>query len=101
MTKKAITVPTQCGWQEDGSFVYNNRVFTKDGRETTVPMPGLENINRNTNHAGSLENWRKPWDLLVQRNMNTMLAIALDSFGSSLMRFTDYDGFVWHIGSTE
>ena len=101
LNKRAITVPTQCGWQEDGSFVYNNRVFTPDGRETTIPMPGLENINRNTNHAGDLQCWRKPWDLLVQRNMNTMLALSLDSFGASLMKFTGYDGFVWHIGSTE
>ena len=33
MEKKAIVVPFQCGWQEDWSFVYNNRVFTRDGRE--------------------------------------------------------------------
>lgn len=101
MTKKAIPIPTQLGWQEDGSFVYNNRVFGKDGSETTVPMPGLENINRNTNSAGTLAKWRKPWDLLAQRKMNTMLALAMDSFGCALFKFTDYAGFVWHIGSTE
>jgi hypothetical protein len=39
--KKPIVVPYQCGWQEDNSFVYNNRVFTSDGRETRIPMPGL------------------------------------------------------------
>ena len=99
--KKPIEVPFQCGWQADNSFVYNNRVFTKDGRETTVPMPGLENINRNTNGNGSLAKWQKLWKTIFidKPGMETALAICLDSFGSPLMRFTEYEGFVWHIGS--
>jgi len=101
MEKKAIVVPFQCGWQEDMSFVYNNRVFTKDGRETRVPMPGLENINRNTNTKGDLDVWRKLWStIFVEKpGMETALALVLESFGSPLMAFTEYEGFVWHIGS--
>lgn len=101
LNKKAIDVPLQCGWQKDGSFVYNYRVFTKDGREITVPMPGLENINKNTTSKGTLDGWRKFWDLMIERRMYTMLAMCLDSFGCSLYQFSDYEGFVWHIGSTE
>lgn len=97
--RKVIEVPTQCGWQADGSFVYNYRVFTPDGRETTIPMPGLENINRSTNSAGTLEGWREVWDVFKAREMHTLLAVALDSFGAPLMKFTEYEGFVWHIGS--
>ena len=97
--KKAIEVPTQCGWQPDGSFVYNYRVFTPDGRETAIPMPGLENINRSTNSSGTLEEWREVWDVFKAREMHTLLAVALDTFGAPLMRFTEYEGFVWHIGS--
>jgi len=101
--KKPITVPYQCGWQEDDSFVYNNRVFTKEGRETRIPMPGLENINRNTNSDGDLQTWRKMWQTIFvdKPNMETALAVCLDSFGAPLMRFTEYEGFVWHIGSRE
>ena len=101
--KKPIVVPYQCGWQEDNSFVYNNRVFTKDGRETRIPMPGLENINRNTNSDGDLQTWKKMWQTIFvdKPNMETALAVCLDSFGASLMRFTEYEGFVWHIGSRE
>lgn len=101
--KKPIVVPYQCGWQEDDSFVYNNRVFTKDGRETRIPMPGLENINRNTNSDGDLQTWKKMWQTIFvdKPNMETALAVCLDSFGASLMRFTEYEGFVWHIGSRE
>jgi hypothetical protein len=101
LTRKAIDVPLQCGWQKDGSFVYNYRVFTKDGREIAVPMPGLENINKNTESKGTLEGWRHFWELMVHRKMYTMLALCLDSFGCALMKFTEYEGFVWHIGSTE
>jgi hypothetical protein len=101
LSKKAVEVPFQCGWQKDGSFVYNYRVFTKDGREFTVPMPGLENINRSTSSKGTLEEWRGFWELLMHRKMYTMLALCLDSFGCALMRFTEYEGFIWHIGSTE
>ena len=98
--RKVIEVPTQCGWQADGSFVYNYRVFTPDGRETTIPMPGLENINRSTNSAGTLEGWREVWDVFKAREMHTLLAVALDSFGAPLMKFTEYehgDDFEWLI----
>jgi len=98
---KAMEVPRQCGWQKDGSFVYNNRVFTKDGLETVVPMPGLENINRATNSSGSLEEWRRLWDMFIRKKMYGMLAMCVDSFACPLMRFTEYEGFVWHISSTK
>jgi len=101
LTKPAVDVPIQLGWQKNGTFVYNNRIFSKDGTEVVVPMPGLENINRNTNSKGTLEDWRKPWELLAQRQMYTLLAFCVDSFGSTLMHFGDYEGFVWHIGSTK
>lgn len=99
--RKAVDVPTQFGWQKNGTFVYNNRIFRPDGAEIAVPMPGLENINAATNSKGSLEEWRRPWELLVARKMHTMLALCVDSFGSTLMHFSEYEGFVWHVGSTE
>jgi len=101
LTRKVINVPMQAGWQKDGSFVYNNRVFTKEGGETTIPMPGLEKINKNTNSTGTLEGWRAFWNLMIHRKMDTMLTMCLDAFGAPLMKFTEFDGFVWHIGSTE
>lgn len=100
MLRKAVEVPVQFGWQKDRSFVYNNRVFKPDGSFVVVPMPGLENLNRVTNAKGTLDNWRKPWQLLIAREMDTMLAMCLDSFGSTLMHFSNHEGFVWHIGST-
>ena len=96
-----IVVPHQFGWQEDNSFVYNNRVFTADGRETVVPLPGLENINRVTNGKGNLKTWRKMWEkIFIQKpDMETALALSVESFGAPLMHFTEFEGFSWHIGS--
>ncbi len=99
--KKTVAVPIQFGWQKDNSFVYNNRVFMPDGTEVSVPMPGLENINRVTNSKGTIEEWRRPWNVLIERGMYTMLAMCMDSFGPPLMVFAEQDGFVWHIGSTD
>jgi hypothetical protein len=98
--RRVVDIPIQLGWQKDRSFVYNNRIFKKDGAEIPVPMPGLENINRATNSKGTLDDWRKPWELLIQKGMHTMLAVCMDAFGSPLMPFSDHKGFVWHIGST-
>jgi len=100
LARKAVDVPIQFGWQKDRSFVYNNRVFRRDGTEVAVPMPGLENINRATVSKGTIEGWRKPWQMLLDKEMYTMLAMCVDSFGSTLMNFSEYEGFVWHIGST-
>ena len=101
LSKRAVEVPIQFGWQKDRSFVYNNRVFRPDGSEVAVPMPGLENLNRATSSKGTLEGWRKPWKLLQRKEMYHMMAVCLDSFGSALMHFSEYEGFTWHIGSTE
>jgi uncharacterized protein (DUF927 family) len=49
---------------------------------------------------GTIEGWRKPWQMLLDKEMYTMLAMCVDSFGSTLMNFSEYEGFVWHIGST-
>lgn len=100
MEREAIDVPIQFGWQKDRSFVYNNRIFRADGNTLPVPMPGLENINRVTDAKGTIEEWRGFWEVMVKRKMHTMLALCLNAFGSTLMHFSEYEGFVWHIGST-
>lgn len=100
-TLMPVEVPTQFGWQKDASFVYNNRIFKPDGREIVVPMPGLENLNAVTSSKGTLDGWREFPELLIKKEHYTMLAMLLDSFGCPLMQFSEYEGFTWHIGSTE
>lgn len=101
VNKQAIRVPSQYGWQEDGSIVYSGRVFSPDGRVMNVPMPDLENLNRATRSVGTLENWRKFPQLLIRRKLYDMLAMLCVGFGSPLMRFTQMPALTFHAGSTE
>jgi len=99
--KRAIKIPSNCGWQQDYSFVYNSTVYSADGKEVYVPTPALENINNATKPTGSLENWRKVFNMLVAKEEWALLAMALVGPASLLMRFTKYNGCVYHLGSSE
>jgi len=99
--KKAVKVPTSCGWQADKVFVYNSRVYYPDGKDVYVPTPDLENINRATTPTGSLDNWKKVFNMLIARREWNILAMSLVGPASLLMKFADYNGCVYHLGSSE
>lgn len=100
-TKKAVRVPDNCGWQEDNTFVYNSRVIYPDGKEIYVPTPALDNINVSTKPTGSIENWRKVFNMLIAREEWPVLAMALVGPASLLMNFTKFNGCVYHLGSSQ
>jgi len=99
--KRAIKVPTNCGWQEDKSFVYNSTVFHEGGKEVYVPTPALDNINKATKPTGTIENWRKVFNMLIAKEEWALLAMALVGPASLLMNFTKFNGCVYHLGSSE
>jgi len=99
--KRAIKVPNNCGWQDEKSFVYNSHVFYPDGREVYVPTPALDNINYSTKPTGTLDNWRKVFNMLIARQEWQVLAMALVGPASLLMNFTKFNGCVYHLGSSE
>lgn len=101
LTKHAVRVPQQYGWQEDNAFVYSGRVFFPNGFVRSVPMPDLANLNRATRSMGTLENWRKFPQMLVKRQLYDMLSMMCIAFGSPLMRFTQMSALTFHAGSTE
>ena len=76
VNKSTIKIPTQYGWQDDGSFVFSGKVFFKDGTSRSVPMPGLENLTKATKIEGSLEQWRKFPQLMVKRGLYDLLAMG-------------------------
>jgi len=99
--KRAVKVPNNCGWQADKSFVYNSRIFGKDGSETYVPTPALENINYSTTPTGTIDNWRKVFNMLIAKEEWHVLAMSLVGPASLLMDFTKFNGCVYHLGSSE
>ena len=99
--KRAIPVPNSCGWQENNTFVYNSRIFSESGSETYVPTPALDNINQSTTPTGSLENWKRVFEMLVAKKEWQVLAMSLVGPASILMNFTGYNGCVYHLGSSK
>jgi len=99
--KVAVKVPASYGWQDDGTYVFAGRIFSKDRPAFTLPMPGLENLQSFTEPAGSVENWRKFMKLLVAKKMYKHLAVVLAGAGAPLMRYTKLFGMTFHCASTE
>ena len=101
VTKKAIKIPGQYGWQEDGTFVYNGKVYMQDGSTRTVPMPDLVNITRITRSQGTLEEWRRFPQMLMRKKLYDLIGIACIGFGAPLMKFTQMSALTFHGGSTD
>jgi len=98
--RKARVIPQSFGWQKDGTFVFNGRIFSAQG-EQRIPMPKLNNVVRITEPAGTLDKWREVVQLLINREHHDILAMALISFGSPIMHFSPFKSLVFHIGSSE
>ena len=101
LAQQAIIVPTSYGWQENGSFVYNERIYSQSGIPRHVPMRALANLNRVCTPTGSIQNWQRVINMLTNKGLYEILSLSLVGFGAPLMRFTGYDGVTFHIGSTE
>lgn len=99
--KAAIKVPASYGWQDNGTYVFAGRVFTKGRPTVSIPMPGLENQLAYTKPAGTIENWRKFVKLMISKKMYKHLAVMLAGAGSPLMRYTKLFGMTFHCASTE
>ena len=101
LAQQAIIVPTSYGWQENGSFVYNERIYSQSSIPRHVPMRALANLNRVCTPTGSIQNWQRVINMLTNKGLYEILSLSLVGFGAPLMRFTGYDGVTFHIGSTE
>jgi hypothetical protein len=99
--KAAVKVPSSCGWQEDNSFVFAGRIFTKDAKPLRVPMPGLENLTTNMEPKGTLEGWRTYVNMLIEHKQYAQLTLMLAGACAPLMRYTGLFGLTFHCASTE
>lgn len=100
IAKRAIRVPSHYGWQEDGSFVHNGKIFSKHSDPVSIPMPELANLNMATNPVGTLADWCSFIELLIARELYDILAIAMAGAGAPFMRFTRLHGVTFHVGSS-
>ena len=98
--RRAVHIPEAFGWEDDSHFILNGKIFSPRD-EHAIPMPRLANIVRLTTPAGSLSEWRRVPEMLIQRKHYDILALALVAFGAPLMYFAPFKALTFHIGSTE
>jgi len=100
LAQRAVVVPDHYGWQENNTFVFNERIYRPKTTPLHVPMRGLVNINKACSPTGKLENWQRIINMLTAKKLYEVLALGLVGFGAPLMRYTGYAGVTFHLGST-
>jgi hypothetical protein len=98
--KAPVNIPSSYGWQNDDTFVFAGKIYTKNGN-IEIPMQGLENIIANTQPTGYIEKWREFMYMMVRRKMWDQLAVVLAGAGAPFMRFTGIYGMTYHCASTD
>jgi hypothetical protein len=95
MREKAKEARLQFGWHAGNTeFVVGNRVYTKDGVSHNYPSSTTANIIDSFNVKGSLETWKKIFNVLNQPGMEALQLVALSGFGAPMMKFTGVAGGV-------
>lgn len=102
MNRPPVLVPPSYGWQDNGTFVFNEKIYAAHLPPRAVPMPSLVNLNRNTRPTGRLDNWKAAVNVLVNREMYDILGLMCVGGGASLMKFMQgFRGMTFHVGSTD
>jgi hypothetical protein len=100
VSQRAVDVPDHYGWQADDTFVFNERIYRKNNTPLHIPMRGLVNINRACTPTGELENWQRIVNMLTAKKLYEVLTLGLVGFGAPLMRYSNFAGITFHLGST-
>jgi hypothetical protein len=87
--RNIVNIPPRFGWQDNGSFAVGDMVYSPQGPQADYSFNSnnLNNLINATRTKGTLENWRKAFDMLRRKGAHGHLAVAMAGFGSALMRF--------------
>lgn len=86
------------GW--DGNkpqFLLGSKLYRPDGVVTVQPHANVKNYCGYFDQAGTLEGWKELMRRLGSINAVEQQICLLSGFGSSLMRFTNYNGIWLHL----
>lgn len=86
------------GW--DGNkpqFLLGSKLYRPDGVVTVQPHANVKNYCGYFDQAGTLEGWKELMRRLGSINAVEQQICLLSSFGSTLMRFTNYNGIWLHL----
>lgn len=86
------------GWVEDKQqFLLGNKLYRPDGTVTVQPHINIKNYTRYFKQAGDLNEWKRLMQRLSDLGAVEQQICMLSSFGSTLMRFTNYNGVWLHL----
>ena len=87
--EETVNIPPNFGWQDDGSFAVGDMVYSPNGEKHDFAYNSdrLRNLILATRTGGTLEDWKKPWEMLRRRKSWGLLTIGLQGFSSILMHF--------------
>jgi hypothetical protein len=96
--KKAEIMRTQFGWVEgDSKFVMGDKEITKDGTFYSPPSSVTESIAEKIHPKGTLENWKKVFNMYAKLGLEPNAFAALTAFGSPLFKFTGLQGAIINV----
>lgn len=86
------------GWVEDQpQFLLGDKLYRQDGVVTVQPHLNIKNYVRYFKQKGSLTEWKKLMQRLADLNATEQQICMLSSFGSTLMKYTNYNGIWLHL----
>lgn len=92
---KAETMRHQFGWVDnDGKFVLGDQEITVDGNVYSPPSKVTSKLAKYIGPVGTLEEWKKVWELYGLPGMEPHAFAALSAFGAPLLKFFNQTGAV-------
>lgn len=86
------------GWVDDTQqFLLGNKLYQRDGVVTVQPHLNIKNYCRLFRQSGTLEGWKNLMRRLAAYGAVEQQICVLSSFGTTLMRFTNYNGIWLHL----
>lgn len=86
------------GWiEETQQFLLGNKLYRQDGVVTVQPHINIKNYCRLFRQSGTMEGWKTLMRRLASLGAVEQQICVLSSFGTTLMRFTNYNGIWLHL----
>lgn len=86
------------GWVDDKQeFLLGNKLYREDGVVTVQPHFNIKNYTRYFKQSGNLADWKALMNRLAELGAVEQQICMLSSFGSTLMKFTNYNGVWLHL----
>lgn len=86
------------GWVDNKQeFLLGEKLYRQEGVVTIQPHFNIKNYTRYFTQSGSLEEWKRLMQRLADLEAVEQQICMLSAFGSTLMKFTNYNGVWLHL----